>query len=181
MLNVAGRTALVKATMSAIPTHMSIVLCLSPWAIESIDKLRRAFIWCGSDKVSGGKCKVAWETVCRPRDLGGLGVSDLRRAGIALRVRWEWQARVKRRPALASKEWAVIAVFQAATVFMLGNRESTFFWTDRWLDGRIIEDVAPAVFAMVKARKRKATVAKALHNNAWIRHIIGPLTMQVLL
>ena len=63
MLNVAGRTALVKATMSAIPTHMSIVLCLSPWAIESIDKLRRAFIWCGSDKVSGGKCKVAWETV----------------------------------------------------------------------------------------------------------------------
>jgi len=84
MLNVAGRKALVKATMSAIPTHVSIVLCLSPWAIESIDKLRRAFIWCGSDKVSGGKCKVAWETVCRPRDLGGLGVSDLRHAGIAL-------------------------------------------------------------------------------------------------
>jgi hypothetical protein len=120
MLNVAGRTALVKAATSAIPTHMSIVLCLSPWAIESIDRLRRAFIWCGSDKVTGGKCKVAWETVCRPRDLGSLGVSDLRRAGIALRVRWEWQARVERRPALASKEQAVVGVFQAATVFMLG-------------------------------------------------------------
>ena len=102
---------------------------------------------------------MTWETVCRPRDLGGLGVSDLRRAGIALRVRW---------PALASKEWAVIAVFQAGTVFMLGNGESTFFWTDRWLDGRSIEDAAPAVFAVVKARKRRATVAKALHNNAWI-------------
>ncbi|XP_066392411.1 uncharacterized protein [Miscanthus floridulus] len=151
MLNVAGRTTLVKATMSAIPTHMSIVLCLSPWAIESIDKLRRAFIWCGSDKVLGGKCKVAWETVCRPRDLGGLDVSDLRRAGIAL---------------------------QAAIVFMLGNGESTFFWTDRWLDGRNIEDAAPAVFAAVKARKRRATIAEALHNNAWIRHITGPLTMQ---
>ena len=143
MLNVAGRTALLKATMSTIPTHMSIVLCLLPWAIGSIDKLRRAFI-CGSDKVSGGKCMVAWETVCRPRDLGGLGVSDLRRAGIALRVRWEWQARVERRPALASKEWAVIAVFQAATVFMLGNGESIFFWTDKWLDDRSIEDAAPA-------------------------------------
>jgi len=72
-------------------------------------------------------------------------------------------------------------VFQAATVFMLGNGESTFFYTDRWLDGRSIEDDAPAVFAVVKARKQTAAVAEALHHNAWIRHITGPLTMQVLL
>jgi hypothetical protein len=87
LLNIASRTALVKATMSAIAVHMSIALCLSPWALDSIDKLRRAFLWCGSDTVGGGKCKVAWEIVCRPKDLGGLGVSDLRRTGIALRVR----------------------------------------------------------------------------------------------
>ncbi|XP_066311432.1 uncharacterized protein [Miscanthus floridulus] len=127
LLNVAGRSALVKATMSAISVHMSIVLCLSPWAIESIDKLRRAFIWCGSDMASGGKCKVAWEVVCRPRDLGGLGVSDLRRAGIALR---------------------------AATIFTLGNGESTFFWTDQWLNGSSIKAIAPAVFAAVSCRKK---------------------------
>jgi len=84
---------------------------------------------------------------------------------------------VEHRPTLASKEWVVIAVFQAATIFMLGNGESTFFWTDRWLDGRSIEDAAPAVFAAVKVRKRRATVAEALHNNAGIRHITGPLTM----
>lgn len=44
LLNVARRTALVKATMPAIPIHMSITLCLSPWAIGAIDKLRRAFV-----------------------------------------------------------------------------------------------------------------------------------------
>jgi hypothetical protein len=54
---------------------------------------------------------VAWEVVCRPRDLGGLGVSDLRRVGVTLRVRWEWQARTDDRPSLRSNERAVVAVF----------------------------------------------------------------------
>jgi hypothetical protein len=90
---------------------MSIVLCLSPWAIKSIDKLHRAFIWSGSNAVSGGRCKVAWEVVCRPQDLSDLGVSDLRRVGVTLRVRWEWQARTDDRPSLRSNEHAVVAVF----------------------------------------------------------------------
>jgi hypothetical protein len=87
MLNVAGRTALVKATLSSIPIHTSITLCLSPWAIDMIDKLRRAFVWAGTDTVTGGRCKVAWVKTCMPKELGGLRISDLRRAGVALRVR----------------------------------------------------------------------------------------------
>ena len=93
LLNAAGRTALAKATLSAIPVHMSIALCLSAWALDQIDKRRWAFIWCGDLVASGGACKVAWLTVCRPRNLGGLGVVDLRRAGIASRARWEWKRR----------------------------------------------------------------------------------------
>ena len=38
LLNLAGRMTLVKITLSAIPVHMSILVCLSPWAIEAIDK-----------------------------------------------------------------------------------------------------------------------------------------------
>jgi len=43
-MNAAGRVMLTQATLSAIPIHLSIVVCLSSWAIERIDKLRRAFI-----------------------------------------------------------------------------------------------------------------------------------------
>lgn len=90
LLNVVGRMTLVKATLSPILVLTAIALCLSSRAIECIDKLRRAFIWAGSDAVLAGRCKVAWEMVCRPQDLGGLGVADLRRAGVTIKVRWEW-------------------------------------------------------------------------------------------
>jgi hypothetical protein len=181
LLNAAGRTALVKATLSAIPVHMAIALGLSPWPIQTIDKLRRGFIWCGSEAAAAGKCRVAWEAVCRPTDLGGLGVSDLRPAGIALRVRWEVQARAEGRLALRSSERAVVAVFQAATTFHLGDGKSTFFWTDNWLMGSCPMRIAPTVFASVGARKRKATVADALRNNEWVRHFTGAPTMRALL
>lgn len=60
LLNVAGRMALAKATLSAIPVHMPIALCLSPWALEQIDKRRRAFIWCGELTVSGRGGLARW-------------------------------------------------------------------------------------------------------------------------
>ena len=88
-MNTAGRVALTQATLSAIPVHLSIAVCLSPWAVDRIDKLCRSFIWSGSSTVAAGRCRVAWGVVCRPRELGGLGVIDLHRFGMALRLRWE--------------------------------------------------------------------------------------------
>lgn len=69
LLNTVGPTMLVKVTMSAIPIHASIAHCLSPWAIDMIDKLRRTFIWVVTELVLGGKCKVAWLQVCLPKEL----------------------------------------------------------------------------------------------------------------
>ena len=37
---------------------------------------------------------VAWPTVCRTIELGGLGISDLKLAGFALQTRWLWLQKV---------------------------------------------------------------------------------------
>jgi hypothetical protein len=44
MLNLAGRATLTAVTLSAIPVHLSIAVCLSPWAIEAIDRRKRGFL-----------------------------------------------------------------------------------------------------------------------------------------
>ena len=57
------------------------------WALEKIDKGCRAFFWAGTEEIQGGKCAVAWKRVCRPKELGSLGVMDLYKQGLALRLR----------------------------------------------------------------------------------------------
>lgn len=103
-------------------------------------------MWSGSDHVSGGKCRVAWEVACRPHDVGGLGLVDLRKFGIALRLCWEWLCRVDgNRPWTLLLSTAVQAAFHEATDSILGDGMSTIFWLDRWMeDGSSVREVAPA-------------------------------------
>lgn len=86
LLNTAGRLTITRAMLSAIPVHISITCSLSAWAIKQIDKRHHAFLWCGSEVVSRGKCRVAWPVVCFPWDYGGLGLPDLCILGFALRL-----------------------------------------------------------------------------------------------
>jgi hypothetical protein len=46
-----------------------------------------AFLWTGTDVVHVDN---VWFGIQRPRDLGGLGVLDLKLFDIALRQRWLW-------------------------------------------------------------------------------------------
>lgn len=40
--------------------------------------------------MTGGHCLVGWQRVCRPRELGGLGIHNLEMLGWSLHMRWLW-------------------------------------------------------------------------------------------
>jgi hypothetical protein len=48
----------------------------------------------------------------------------------------------------------VKAFFSIAVITEIGNGSSTLFWTDRWLQRKRIEDLAPRLFAVVPKRIR---------------------------
>jgi hypothetical protein len=77
----------------ARPIHQLMVLDPPTWVFENINKWMRSFFWARKDKISGGQCLVAWDTICRPTCFGGLSVKDTSLQVITLRVRWEWLRR----------------------------------------------------------------------------------------
>jgi len=75
----------------------------------------------------------------------------------------------------------VLALFQVATSFSVGDGASTFFWTDRWMHGSSLQFQAPTVFAAVQPHKLRSTVAEAMQINNWVRHISGAVTVQMMI
>ena len=68
---------LVKSVITAIAIYYMTALNLPVEVVKKIDALRRAYLWAGCDKVTGGKCKVNWDQVCKSKLHGGLGILNL--------------------------------------------------------------------------------------------------------
>lgn len=169
-----SRLLLVQSVLCAIPVHSMIAMGLPPKTIKAIIKICRNFLWSGKEEAAGGKCAVAWETLCRPKWAGGLGVPNLRWMNVALQAKWLWLQRTDK-----SRPWAEFAfsiteeargLFQAATRLILGDGQTALFWEDRWLDGYRIQELAPVVYAKVPKKVRMSrTVADALLDATWAR------------
>jgi hypothetical protein len=96
-----GRAVYVQAVMMATVIYLLMALDLEPWFLQAVDKLCRGFLWAGTTKASGGCCIVAWDLVCQPKMLGGLGFHNLRLLNTALQTRWLWLENID-----VSKPWS---------------------------------------------------------------------------
>jgi hypothetical protein len=123
--------------------------------------------------------------VTRPKELGGLGLSDLQSLNWALRVRWVWLKKTN-----SSKPWvafqlqssaAVQDLFKMAMASETDDGTETLFWKDRWLNGQRLEDLAPHVSRLVPKRiANRRTVVNALDNTRWVQDLHGTVTWLVI-
>jgi hypothetical protein len=170
----AGCCAYVKSVLSSMPIFLLTALKADKGILKAFAKISRGMLWACKDSVSGGKCKVNWQKVCRPKELGGLGILDLEKFSRALRLRWlwyEWKA--------PGKPWVGTEtpnddsdrqLFSAATRVTIGDGRKASFWSSSWLNGSPPKDLAPLIFKA--SRRKNRTVQDALNGQNWITDLV---------
>ncbi|KAM3210957.1 hypothetical protein ACQJBY_064675 [Aegilops geniculata] len=176
LLSHGERLALVRHVLCAIPTHILVVLALCSPILKQINRSIREFLWYGWKETVNGHGPVHWQRVCHPLELGGLGIPDLQRSGVALRVHWLWSQRID-----PSRPWVHLhlpsdpdasSVFQASITWTVGNGHTCHFWTDPWIDDKAISDLAPSVLPLVARRRCKScSVTDGLQDRSWVADI----------
>jgi hypothetical protein len=129
-------------------TYYVTVFNLLKWLTKKINKIRRNFFWKGEEGEGnkGGSCLVKWDISCRPKDMGGLSIQDLKHFGWALRQRWLWyQWKDDAKPwhglALPCDEIDK-ALFRASTYITIGDGKKPY--SDGTIGlGKAPRDIAP--------------------------------------
>lgn len=131
LMNKVGRLAMVKSVLYAVPIHQLLVFAPPKKTIKQLEKIERGFLCAGHEAANGGNCHVNWRRTCRPIELGGLGIPDLERTGLALHLRWLWLSRTDQHRAWSGLDLQFSAderaLFFACTTMSLGNGLSALF------------------------------------------------------
>jgi hypothetical protein len=76
----------------------------------------------------------------------------------------------------------VSAMFSSSVISVVGDGTTTYFWTDRWLHGQSIRDLALALIGLVPKRFwNKRTIHEAMQELRWVADIRGSLPTQALI
>jgi mannosylglycoprotein endo-beta-mannosidase len=169
--NRAGRLKLLNSVLSSIPTYFLTVFAPATWMLKKVDKIRRGFLWKGTESATGGSCLVRWANVLKPKEYGGLGVLDLEWFSRALRICWMWfQWSDPNRPWIGSEipcSEVDMQFFRASTRVAIGNGRAALFWQSSWLSGAAPRDLVPSLYKL--ARRKNDTVVVDLANGNWLR------------
>lgn len=83
-LSYAGRLELISSVIQGIEAFWLHAFPLPSMIIDRINKLCRSFLW------AGGRAKVAWADICKPKIEGGLGLRNCKNWNIAMLFKVLW-------------------------------------------------------------------------------------------
>ncbi|CAL1377016.1 unnamed protein product [Linum trigynum] len=137
-LSLAGRVTLAMSVLNAIPSYIMQTAVLPAGICEYIYQKIRAFVW-GSQEGRRRIHLVNWETVCLPKDQGGLGLRSARALNTAYFLKLAWG--ILKKP---EELWLWRGVRRAWNLLLEGvrwsvrNGNNTLFWQDKWVDSGMV-------------------------------------------
>ncbi|CAL9024686.1 unnamed protein product, partial [Prunus brigantina] len=160
-LSMAGRLTLLQSVTSAIPIYSMQSAKLPVSVCQKLDQLNRNFLW-GHTTDQAKVHLVNWDTVCKPKSAGGLGIKNTAWMNQALLAKSGWRLLQREQglwaqvfnakylrhcDILAAKDlqvqsssnvWKGILygaqVLSAGVKWRVGSGDDILFWTDRWLN-----------------------------------------------
>ena len=91
-LSKGGRLMLLKSILSSLPTYFLSLFTIPKFVAARLESIQRNFLW-GSSEGSFKYPLVAWEKVCLPVEMGGLGIRSVVSFNQALLGKWLWRYR----------------------------------------------------------------------------------------
>lgn len=196
-LSIAGRRVLIQSVSSTMASHVMQCTKLPVGVCETIDKANRNFLWGGSQDTRKIPL-VKWETVCLPKDYGGLGIRCTADANKALLSKLGWRLMTKEKTLWTeimeakymkndtfltstskhsnSPTWKAILssreIIEEGMGKIVQNGQSTMFWLDNWVNG---EPLALVATADIPPEELGKTVAEYWDEGSWSWPLLLPL------
>ncbi|KAJ9566292.1 hypothetical protein OSB04_002258 [Centaurea solstitialis] len=156
-LSFGGRKQLIISVLQSMQLYWMLIYILPSATIHELESLFRDFLW-AQGETSKGKCKIAWDMVCKPINCGGLGFKRLacwNRALVtkhiwdivckrnSLWVSWIWRYRIMNTsfwtirprqnwPWIFRKILDVRESVRRFFIYQVGDGSSINAWEDRW-------------------------------------------------
>jgi len=173
-LSYTERLEMVNTAITPIVIYALGTIKLPKGVIDNIDRIRKQCLWRGNTEKKRGSNLIAWETVQKPKEKGGLGVIILKLQNYALLLKHlhkfynqadiplvqlvrhkYYQNRVPHATReLGSFWWKDVMrlnnIYRTISRCFIGNGATACFWEDQWADG-ILATLFPRIASFAKS------------------------------
>ena len=186
-LSKGGRLTLLRSTFSSFPMYFLSLFTIPKAVAARMKSIQRNFLW-GSFKGSFKYLLVAWEKVCLPIELGGLGIRSMASFNQALLGKWLWryghevthlwQRVTSTKYGEGQGGWCTKVCkrthgcglwrsihegwesFSKHLSFVAGEGTRICFWHDRWIGNNTLKDIYPELY--VCSATKEACISEVL-------------------
>ncbi|XP_076881089.1 uncharacterized protein LOC143529105 [Bidens hawaiensis] len=129
-ISIGGRVTLIKSVLENLPIYYFSLYKAPLAVIEKLESIMRRFLWAGSTEEKK-ICWVAWDSVTRPKNEGGLGITNLRVTNEALLLKWACRFK-KDGNCLWKKVMGIQLTFGATPGLGMSHLDSYFLTYSGW-------------------------------------------------